>query len=122
MLYALCVASGITEMIQFYSKYHWHTTVSMDDHRCLTLFQLVLQTLEMEHHFDIIIVTTFACSDFIAQSILVSTTDNSYHYSSNSSKDILLLDYLGLQHLCCDHSIILSICILRYINLSSFTV
>ena len=68
--------------------------------------------------------TIFACCDFIAQSILVRTTDNTHHLlhsSTNCSKDISLLDCVGLQHSCCDCSLILSIGILRSINLFSFT-
>ena len=85
------------------------------------LFQLVLQNVEILYHFQIIDVTVFALCDFIGQSILVRPTGNDYDYSSNSSKDISLLDWVGLQHSCCDHSVILGIRILRYINLSSFT-
>ena len=92
----------------------------MDDHRRLTLFQLVLQNSETLYHLEIIDATLFALCDVIAQSILVRPTGNTYP-SSNSSKDISLLDRLGLQHSCCDCSIILGIYILKYIDLSSFT-
>ena len=95
--------------------------VSMDDHRCLTLFELVSQNVETVYHFEIIEVTLFALCDVMAQSILVRTTGNCYHYSSNSSKDISLLDRLGLQNSCCNRSFLISIRILKYINLSSFT-
>ena len=90
-------------------------------YRYLTLFQLVLQNVEILYHLDIIEGTVFALCDIIAQSILVRANNN-HHYSSNSSKDISLLDRLGLQHSCCDRSVILSIRILTSINLSSFTV
>ena len=93
----------------------------MDDHRRLALFQLVLQNIETLYHLEIIDATLFALCDVIAQSILVRATGNCYHYSSNSSKDISLLDRLGLQHSCCDCSIIFGIYILKYIDLSSFT-
>ena len=96
-------------------------TVSMDDHRCLTLFELVLQNVETVYHLEIIDVTLFALCDVIAQTILVRTTGNTHHYSSNSSKDISMLDCLGLQNSCCGRSVILGIRIFRYINLSSFT-
>ena len=77
---------------------------------------MVLQNLEILH-LQIIDVTVVAFCDFIAQSILVRPTGNTYHYySSNSSKDISLLDCVGLQYSCCDRSIILSIRILRSIN------
>ena len=87
----------------------------MDEHRCF-LFQLVLQNVKILYHLSIILTTLFALCDVIAQSILVCPTSNAYHYSSNCSKDISLLDCLGLQNSCCDRSVILSICILRYIN------
>ena len=121
-LYALAMATNIIDTLEFCLIY---ITVSMDDHRCLTLFQLVFkwQNIKIKYCLNIIQGTLFAFCDVMAQSILVrSTTDNGYYYSSNSSKDISLLDCLGLQHPCCDGSIILGIRILRYINLSSFTV
>ena len=116
VLYGLTMATIIVDILQFF----WNDPVSMDDHRCLTLFQLVLQNIEILYRFGIIQGTLSAFCDVIAQSILVRTTGNTYHLS-NSSKDISMLDCLGLQHSCCDRSIILSICILRYINLFSFT-
>ena len=58
----------------------WVDAVSMDDHHCLTLFQLVAQNVEILYHLAIISVTAFACCDFIAQFILVHTTGNAYHY------------------------------------------
>ena len=116
-LYALSTATGIIDILLFF----WSDTVSMDVYRCLTLFQSVLQNLEVVYHLLIIEVILFAFCDVISQSILVRPTGNGYHYSFNSSKDISLLDYLGLQHSCGDHSVILSIRILRSIDLSSFT-
>ena len=68
----------------------------MDDHRRLTLFQVVLQNIEIAYHLDILQGTLFTLCDIIAQSILVRPTGNYYYYSSNSSKDISLLDCLGL--------------------------
>ena len=119
MLYASTTAAIIIDMLVFF----WIVAVSMDRHGCLTWFNLVLQNLNVEslYHIQIIQGTLFALCDVIAQSILVRLTGNGYHYSSNSSKDISLLGCVGLQHSCCDHSIILSIRILRSINLSSFT-
>ena len=120
VLYALTTATFIVDMLEL----HWiiDMTVSMDYHRFLNLFRLILQTIEILYHLQIIEVTLFALCDVIAQTILVRTTDNGYHHSSNSSKDISMLDRLGLQHSCCYRSIILGIRILRYINLSSFSV
>ena len=109
----ICFNHGylIIEMLQF----SWNDAVSTDDHRCSNLFELVVQNAESLYHFEIIEVTLFALCDVMAQSILVRPTGN-YHYSFNSSKDISLLDRLGLQHSCCDCSVIINICILRYIN------
>ena len=115
-LYVLTMATSIFDIIEWC----WIDAVSMDDHRCLSLFQLIIQNIEILYHLQIIEVTLLACCDFIAQIILVCTTGNCYRYSSNFLKDISLLDCLGLQHSCCDRSI-LSICILTSINLSSFT-
>ena len=94
MLYALTTATIIVDVLELY----WiiDMTVSMDDHRFLNLFQLVLQTLEILNHLDIIDITLFGLCDVIAQSILVRTTGNGYYYSSNCLKDISLLDRLGL--------------------------
>ena len=120
VLYALSAATGMIDILAL----SWTHRVGMDDHRCLTLFQLVVQNIEIAHHLEIIGVTIFAYCDFTAQFILVRTTGNiAYHllYSSNSSKDISLLDYVGLLHSCCDRSFMLSICVLRSIILSSFT-
>ena len=64
---------------------------------------------------EVIQITVFAFCDFIAQSILVPTTSNAHHLlhsSTNCSKDILLLDCVGLQHSCCDCSLFLRIEIL----------
>ena len=90
VLYALNMATIIVDTLG------WIDAVSVDEHRCLTLFQLVLQSDETVYHIKIIHATIFALCDVIAQSILVRTTDNCYHYSSDSSKDISLLDCLGL--------------------------
>ena len=116
VLYALSVVDNIMDLILNWAQ------VSLDDHCCLTLFQLVLQNIEIPYC-AVIQSTVFACCDFIAQSILVRTTGNAHHlfHSSNCSKDISLLDCVGLQHSCCDFSLILSISLLRSINLSSFT-
>ena len=116
VLYALSVATSIIDILGFF----WIDPVSMDNHHCLTLCELVVQNNEMEYHLAIIQATIFALCEVIAQFILVRTTGNTYHLS-NFSKDISLLDYLGLQHSCCDHSIIISIRILTYINLHSPT-
>ena len=114
MLYALTTADGITDVLHY-----WNGAVSIDHHRCcLTSFQLVLllQTIKILYHIEIIEITIFAACDVIAQSILVRPTGNGYYYSFNSSKDISLLDCLGLQHSCCYHSIIPIVRVLRYIN------
>ena len=118
VLYASITALIIVDTLSFC----WVYAVSMHDHCSLTLFQLIIQNIEIQYQLQIIDVTAFACSDFIAQMILVRPTGNAYYYSSNFSKDISLLDCLGLQHSYCDCSVILSIRILRYINLSLFTV
>ena len=112
-LYALTTATIIVDMLHF-----WIGAVSMDDHACLTLFQSVVQNVD---HLSIIDATLFALCDVTAQSILVRSTANSYHYSSDFLKDISLLDRLGLQHSCCDYSVILNIRMLTFIILSSFT-
>ena len=117
ILYGLTTATIIIDILETC----WVGTVSINDNRCLTFFQLVLQNVEILYHLNILQATLFALCDVMAQSILVRTTGKAYHYSSNCSKDISLLDCLGLQNSCCDHSIILSICILGSVNLSSFT-
>ena len=113
VLYALTTATIIVHILIFFSN----DAVSMDDHRCLTLFELVLQNVETVYHLEIIDVTLFALCDVISQSILVRTTGNDY-YLSNSSKDISMLDCLGLQNSCCDYSVILNIRMLTFIILS----
>ena len=118
VLYALTTATSISDILQFC----WiDVAVSGDDHRCLNFFELVLQNVETVNRINIIENTFFALCDVIAQSILVRPTGNAYHLS-NSSKDISLLDCLGLQLSCCDRSVILNVRILRSINLFSFTV
>ena len=118
VLYALTTATIIVDMLEFC----WNDPVSMDDHPCLTLFQLVLQNIEILYHLLIIQNTVFAFCDVIAQFILVRPTGDAYHHLSNSSKDISLLGCVALQHSCCDRYVIPSIRILRYIgSLSSFT-
>jgi hypothetical protein len=64
---------------------------------------------------------TFGCCDFLTQSILVRTTDNTYlfHLFILIFKDTPLLDCVGLQHPCRDYSSHLNIRILRSVNLSS---
>ena len=80
-LYALTTTTFILDMVQFC----W-IDVSMDYHRCLASLQLVLQNVKLEYHLQIIQSIIFASCDVIAQSILVRTTGNNYHYSSNSRK------------------------------------
>ena len=71
VLYALTAATNIIDILVS----SWPDLVSVDDHGCLILFQLVvLQTMIIAYHLQIIGVTLFACCDFIAQSILVCTT------------------------------------------------
>ena len=81
MLYVLTTTTIIIEMLQLF----WNDAVSVDDHRCLTLFQLAVQKLEIRYHIDIIDATVFACCDVIAQIILVRTTGSVYHYPFNAS-------------------------------------
>ena len=69
VLYASTTATIIVDILIFY----WNDAVSIDDHRCLTFFQLFLQNIEIQNQLKIIEVTAFACCDFIAQSILVRT-------------------------------------------------
>ena len=117
VLYALSAATVIFDILTFC----WVYAVSMDDHRCLTLFQLFLQNIETQYYdLDIIENTVFACCDFITQIILVRTTGNAYYFS-NFLKDISLLDCVELQHSCCDRSLTLGIRILRSIELFSRT-
>ena len=75
VLYALTTATFIVDMLQFC----W-IEVGIDDHCCLTLFQLVLQKVEIQYHLQIIQSIIFAFCDVMAQSILVRTTGNAYHY------------------------------------------
>ena len=62
----------------------------------------------------------YGCCDFIAQSILVRTTEQclSIPFIYLIFKDTPLLDCVGLQHPCGDHSLHFSICMLRSVNLS----
>ena len=72
VLYALSTATIIIDILGF--AWPLADAVSMDDHGCLTLFQLVVQNyqnMEIAYHLEIIEVTVFACCDFIAQLILV---------------------------------------------------
>ena len=74
VLYALTTATIIVDTLGFC----WNNPVSMDDHRCLTLFQLVLQSIEILYHFQITQGTIFAFCDVMAQFILVRTPGNAY--------------------------------------------
>ena len=71
VLYALCMATIIVDILALC----WIDPVSMDDHPCFTLFQLVLQNIEIVYRLDIIQGITFALCDVMAQSILVRTTE-----------------------------------------------
>ena len=64
-------------------EFCWLNSVSVNDHRCLTLFELVLQNVETVYHLYIIDITAFALCDVMAQSILVRKTGKDY-YLSNS--------------------------------------
>ena len=75
LLYALSAATNIIDMLGFF----WPDLVSMDDHGCLILFQLVIQPIF--YHLAIIGIILFACCDFIAQSILVRTTGNGLSFT-----------------------------------------
>ena len=68
VLYVWTMATIIVDTLMFFLI----DAVSMDDHRHLTLFQLVLQNIE--YHLGVIDATAFAFCDVIAQSILVCTT------------------------------------------------
>ena len=74
VLYASTTAIIIADMLVLC----WINAVSMGDHRCLILFQLVLQNIKIQYRLNIIEVTVFACSDFIAQIILVRPSGNGY--------------------------------------------
>ena len=50
VLYALNMATMISDILELC----WPATVSMDDHCSLTLFQLVLQKIEIQYPLDII--------------------------------------------------------------------
>ena len=63
VLYALTTAIIIVDMLVVFCH-------------CLTLFQLILQNVEILYHLEIIQGTLFAFCDVIAQSILVCTTLN----------------------------------------------
>ena len=79
LFYALCVLYALSASICIMAIVNCFglNPVSMDDHGCLTLFQLIVQNILK--YLGIVGNTTFACSDFIAQFILVRTTSNSYH-------------------------------------------
>ena len=76
VLYALTTATIIVDTLGFC----WNNPVSMDDHRFLNLFQLILQTIEILYHLNIIDATSFGLCDVIAQSILVRPTGNGYYH------------------------------------------
>ena len=67
----LCTLSAAAKIIELLGSF-WPDPVSMDNHGCLILFQLVVQIII--YHLQFIGVTLFACCDFIAQFILVRTT------------------------------------------------
>ena len=79
VLYALTAATCIMAILKFFVELD---TVSIDDHGCLTLFQLVVQNNETVYHIQIIRIVIFACSDFMAQLILVRTTGQSLSFTS----------------------------------------
>ena len=82
LFYALCVLyalSAATNIMDCILTFPLPDRVSMDDHDCLILFQLVVQTIA--YHIQIIEVTLFACCDFIAQSILVRTIGNGLSFT-----------------------------------------
>ena len=119
VLYAVSAATCVIDILKYLGVWRLDL-VSVDDYGWLALFQLVVQNIEIMYPLQIIETTLFACCDFIAQFILVRTTDNAHHllYSFSSSKDISLLDHVELQHSCCYRSFFLSTRILRSINLS----
>ena len=76
VLYALSATIIIVDMLGL----SWpDAAVSLDNHDCLTLFQLVVQKIEIVYRLEIIQATVFALCDFITQFILVRTTGNFYH-------------------------------------------
>ena len=125
MLYALSAATSIIDIVEFCLE----DAVSMDsDHGCFFFeFCLIICTEHRDYSPPFNYSSRCICllrlyrpiypSTYNWQMLIINTLVN----SSNFSQDISLLDYMGLQHLCCDRSFILSICILRFINLSSFT-
>ena len=77
VLYTLSVVTIIVEILILFAP------VSVDDHGGSILFQLLVQNLH-HHVLGIIEITGFACCDFIAQFILVSTTGNAFITSGSS--------------------------------------
>ena len=108
VLYALSAGTSIIHIITIY----WRNAVSMDVHGCLTFLQLIVQNVEILYlreiiRLEIIQVTVFACCDFIAQFILVSTAGNAYHLPSSCSSSKIYRCWImwGLQYSCRDRSL-----------------
>jgi hypothetical protein len=79
--------------------------------------------IKMAYSFSISQITVFGCCDFIAQCILVRTSDNAYlsiRFNYLIFKDTPLLDRVELQYPCRDHSFNVSIGILRSANCNIF--
>ena len=77
-LWALYALSTLVYILDIVSIFPGPESVSMDDHGCLTSFQLVVQNIKIAYILGAIDGIGFAFCDFIAQSILVrNTTGNS---------------------------------------------
>ena len=69
---------------------------------------------DVKYRLDFVDSTLFGCCDFISQSILVRTANNTL---SVYFKDTPLLDRVGSQYPRRDHSFNLGVCILRSVHL-----
>ena len=67
VVYTLSATTIITDILVF----SWPGAVSMNYHCCFNFFQLVVQNIEIVYHLQIMQAISFACCDFIAQSVLV---------------------------------------------------
>ena len=69
VVYTLSATTIITDILVF----SWPGAVSMNYHGCLIFLKLVVQSVEVVYHLQIIQGIAFAFCDFIAQSVLVRT-------------------------------------------------
>jgi hypothetical protein len=74
------------------------------------------------YRLSILEATLLGCCDFIAQSILVRTTDDAYSFSLfiQIFKDIPLLDCMASKYPYRDHSLNVNNCFLRFVSQSIF--